>query len=356
MIWERYFFKEILKVFALFLGLFYFLYAVMDYSTHMQDFTKNAKVQLSDIGLYYFYQFIKRATLLIPLGLMVASIKVLCTLNTRRELLALQASGISLKRLLRPFFAIAVACTLLNYVSTEFLLPHSLNYADEFHHSNFHRPGKENRKEPIHVIHLKDHTKLIYQIYDPHKASFFDVIWLISANDIWRMKYLKADVKDPVGQSVDHLKRNKDGIFERIESYDSYRFETLKWNQDMAGKRPIPVENRSISELFRLFFQKKSTTSYDKPEIFTQFLYKATLPLLSLLVIVATAPFCIRYSRSTQTFFIYAIALFGFVSFFTLMNGAVILGENQTASPLWTILFPFSLCSAAFGWKFSKSL
>lgn len=355
MIWERYFFKEILKVFALFLGLFYFLYAVMDYSTHMQDFTKDAKLQLSDIGLYYFYQFIKRASLLIPLGLMIASIKVLCTLNTRRELLALQASGISLKRLLRPFFAIAIACTLLNYLSTEFLLPRSLNYADEFHHSHFHRPEKL-KKEPIHVIHLKDHSKLVYQIYDSHKTSFFDVIWLISSNEIWQMKYLKADAKDPVGYFVDHLKRNKEGVFEKLESYDTYRFETLKWNQAMANKRPIPVENRSLSELFRLLFQKKSTTSYDKPEIFTQFLFKAILPLLSLLVIVATTPFCIRYSRSTQTFFIYAISLFGFVSFFTLMNGAVILGENQTASPLWTILFPFFACSAAFGWKFSRSI
>ena len=124
----------------------------------------------------------------------------------------------------------------------------------------------------------------------------------------------------------------------------------------MAGKRPIPVENRSLSELFRLFFQKKSTTSYDKPEIFTQFLYKATLPLLSLLVLLATTPFCVRYSRGTQTFFIYAFSLFGFVSFFTLLSGAVILGENQAASPLWTIVLPFFLCSAVFGWKFSKSL
>ena len=106
-IWQRYLFREILKVFFLFLGCFFFLYSIMDYSLHMQDFFVDKQIHLDHLFIYYFYQFIKRADLLIPLAFLIATLKVLFSFNARGELVALQASGLSSRKILRPFFLFA---------------------------------------------------------------------------------------------------------------------------------------------------------------------------------------------------------------------------------------------------------
>src|SRR5690348_8415177 len=85
-IWQRYLFREILKVFFLFLGCFFFLYSILDYSLHMQDFLVDKQIHLGHLFIYYFYQFIKRADLLIPLALLIATLKVLFSFNARGEL------------------------------------------------------------------------------------------------------------------------------------------------------------------------------------------------------------------------------------------------------------------------------
>jgi lipopolysaccharide export system permease protein len=354
MIWERYFFKEIIKVFFLFLFVFYFLYSVMDYSTHMQDFIVDKQIQISDILLYYANQFLKRADLLIPLALLIATIKVLSTLNANRELVALQASGVKLKKLLSPFFLLAGLCASFNYFSAECLLPKSLNYLDQFHYSHFKHFQEGKRSEPVHVLFLKDNSKLIYQNYDAVKGAFFDAIWLSSSDDIWRIKYLKADPNNPIGQYVDHLKRNSQGFFEKEQSYNSLLFKQIKWERNMPRKGYIPFENRSISELYRLLYHKKTASIYESKEILTRLCFKCVMPLLSFLVLIAITPFCIRYSRHLPIFFIYAFGLFGYISFFTLMDSAVILGENNIFPPLAAILIPFLGCTVGLSWKFAK--
>src|SRR5579862_6484093 len=106
LIWERYLLREILKVFFLFLGCFFFLYALLDYSMHMQDFIADKRIQIPHLLVYYFFHLIKRADLLIPLSLLISTLKVLFALNHLGELIALQTSGISRKKILRPFFFI----------------------------------------------------------------------------------------------------------------------------------------------------------------------------------------------------------------------------------------------------------
>jgi len=351
-IWERYFFKELLKAFFLFLGCFFFMYALFDYSAHMQYFIVNKRVEPALLAIYYSNYFIKYSYLLIPLALMIATIKVLSTLNLRGELVALQASGLRLRLLLRPFFFLAALCTLFNYLSTELLFPNSLSYLEQFRKTHFHRK-LDKKKKGVHVLYLKDQSKLVYQNFDSGKNAFFDVYWIRSLNDMWRIKHLSSDPKNPTGQFVDHLERNKEGGLEKTASYDSYRFDELKWNRSMTEKGLIPIENRKISELFKICFSKKTHSSYARSQALSNFLFKCAMPFIPFLVVIAAAPYCVRYSRNIRLFFTYAIALFGFVAIYALLDAAVILGENLVASPWIVVLGPLALCSLFFSWKFA---
>jgi lipopolysaccharide export system permease protein len=354
MIWKRYFLKEALKVFCLVLFSFYFLYALIDYSIHMQDFIKDKKIQIADLLIYYGVQFIKRANLLIPLALLIASIKVLSSFNMRRELVALQTAGISTKTLTRPFFLIATFCSCFSLLSSEFLLPKALNFADQFHNAHFRHAASGNRRERMHVLTLKDNSKLVYQTYNSAKNAFFDVIWIRSADDIWRIKYLRADSANPVGEYADHLQRNAQGEIEKVGSFDTLVFDEIKWRRNAENIGHIPIENRKISELYRMLFQKKTASSYEISEVLTQFCFKLLLPSLSFLCVIAIAPFCVRYSRGLKLFFLYSFGLFGFIAFYALLDAAVIIGENHVVSPIAAILFPFAASFAFFSWKFGE--
>lgn len=355
-IWERYLLREILKIFFLFLGCFFLLYALIDCSMHMQDFIVDKRIQISHFISYYFFHFIKRSDLLIPLALLVSTLKVLFALNARGELIALQASGHSRKKILRPFFLIGGVCTLFNLISSELLLPSSLNFLDRFRHEHFKHHDRGHRKEPVHVIRLKDRSKIIYQTADPEKKLFQDVFWVQSVNEIWRMQSLSIDSENPIGFYVDHLKRNCEGNFEKAESFDQYRFAKFRWQPDPTGKGYTPLENRRLSELLHLLAQKTKTTAYEYPQVLTHFLFKTAMPFLSLLVVVAGAPFCLQHSRNLPIFMTYAIALFSFIAFFALMDAAVILGENLVISPYIAILAPIVLCSIVFGIKYRQSI
>ncbi|MBS0619937.1 MAG: LptF/LptG family permease [Verrucomicrobia bacterium] len=354
-LWEKYILTEIFKVFFLFLGCFFFLYAMIDYSLHMEDFIVDKRIQFSHIAYYYLLQFIKRSALLIPLALLVSTLKVLFGMNARRELLALQASGIPIRKILRPFFSIAILCCLFNLISLQFFLPSSLNHLDHFREKHFKHCRHGKRKEPIHVLPLKDRSKILYQTLDKEKNLYLDVFWIQSIDEIWRMRSLSTNPEEPVGTYVDHLKRNKEGNFEKAESFDTYSFSGFRWQKDPTGKGYIPLENRSISGLFHLLKEKAKTTAYEYPQALTYFLFKCTMPLLCILVVLASAPWCLRYARNQPQLLIYAIALFTFVSFFALMDAAVILGENQIFSPYVAILLPPLLLTLCFSFKYYKT-
>jgi lipopolysaccharide export LptBFGC system permease protein LptF len=206
----------------------------------------------------------------------------------------------------------------------------------------------------MHVLTLKDNSKLIYQFYDAQKDVFFDAVWMRSADDIWRIKTLQADPKNPIGKYVDHLTRNKEGIIEKTESFDTLLFNQMGWRTHLQHQGLIPVENRKLSELYKLFFEKKRTASYEKSEILTQVLFKSVMPFLPFICVIACAPFCVGYTRKMPLFFIYSFALFGFIAFYALMDAAVIAGENRLTSPFVAILTPFLLSCSFFIWKFVK--
>lgn len=354
-IWEKYLLRETLKVFFLFLGCFYFLYALIDYSTHMQDFMDDKRIQISHLLTYYCFQFIKRANLLVPLALLISTIKVLLSSNAHGELIALQASGVSLKKIIRPFFLLAGVCTLFNLVCFEFWLPSSLNSLDLFKEQYFKHYESGKRKERVHVIYLKDQSKILYQTHDKENKLYFDAFWICSSDDIWRMKYLSTDLSNPVASYVDHIQRNAQGHLEKTQSFEKHRFAPFKEQPNLTGKGYTPLENRKASTLFRMLVQKDKATAYEYPQAMTQFLFKCIMPFFSFLVVIAAIPFCIRHSRTQPVFFIYAFALFGFVLFFALIDASLILGENNTIPPITAVSIPFLLCGLLFGWKLKKN-
>lgn len=354
-IWQRYFLKETLKVFFLFLGCFFFLYTLADYSMHMQDILKSTKISWKNLTVYYAMLFSKRCDLLLPLSLLIASVKVLTSLNMRNELLALQTAGIPLHKITRPFFFIALICVGLSYLNFEILAPKSLSYIDQFEDYYFKKKKvRKAREAAIYVLPLEDGSRLVYQAYDPVKQEFFDLFWILSTDNIYHMKTLSIREPFPVGTFVDELQRTETGLIEKTTSMAERVFTGLKLNFNLQSYFERSLENRSISELFAMAANKTPLFSEHQASAQTHLFYKLFMPWLPALVLIGIIPFCTPSRRSPHTFLIYSLTIFGYITFFTMMDGAIILGEAQVISPSLAI---FALPLAfffIFGRRFIK--
>lgn len=352
-IWERYFLKELFKVFSLFLLSFYLLYVLIDYSTHSTSF-KHYHFGVLDVLRFYGYEFISRMDVLVPFALLIASIKTMCTLNTRNELVALMASGIRLKRLLLPFIAVGLLFTGLLYVNTEVVHPFAMQFHKQLDHSRAKKKEKNYHHVSIQHIPLDDNSSIVFQTYDAPTNSFFDAYWIRSIDDIYRIRQLFPDATPPTGNHVEHLLRASSGKLLIAESAESKAFPDMHIDKTKLMETITSPSELPISALKSKLPNKATVYSDKEARLLTTFHHKLALPWICLLVVLAPAPFCTRYSRTLPVFFIYATAIFGLVAFYLVMDSAVILGERQIFAPTLAIWTPLLAVAAFFGWKFAR--
>lgn len=352
-IWERYFLKELLKVFFLFLFGFYGLYVLIDYSTHSRSF-KNYHFSFSDIASFYGNEFVLRMDILIPFALLIACIKTLCMLNTHNELVALMAGGINLKRLMRPFILFGIACTLLTYFNSEVLQPKALKYHKKLHQIRSKEKRKKHHHPHIQQFTLEDNSSLIFQSFDEANHSFFDAYWVLSIDDIYRIRHLFLYDTAPLGKFVEHLQRDAKGILSVVESFEEKTFPEIHINNKKLAETVVSPTDQSLSELRKKLVPHGDILSEKEARLQTTYYHKLAIPWLCLLAIMAPVPFCTRFSRTLPVFYIYALGLFGLVAFYLTMDAAVVLGERQVLAPAVAIWVPFGLLGAIVGWRYAR--
>jgi lipopolysaccharide export system permease protein len=351
-IWQRYLFNEILKSFTLFLGCFYFLYVTIDYSLHAKTF---AEMPIGDVFIYYLCHFIKRAEVLIGFGMMLSTIKVLCSLNTSNELVALVTSGIKKRTLLQPFLIVAITCSAFLYLNGEFFIPKALSTIESIESHYLSEDSSSSQLKSINELPLSDDSIILYHHYDRALQAFFDVYWICSPDNILHMKYLYPRLEPPIGLFITDLARDDDGNFVIANSHEAKQLTEINFDEETLRIAITPPEYQSISQLWRQIPFDKEDLSDKEARIVTTFTYKTMIPFICLLAVIGPAPFCMRFSRHLRVFSLYGISIFLFVTFFTILDAATVLGENQITSPTGAIIAHFSLFFAVFGISYFRN-
>ncbi|MBJ7448939.1 MAG: LptF/LptG family permease [Parachlamydiales bacterium] len=353
LIWQRYYLKEAFKVFSLLLFSFYFLYMLIDYAFHAQVFT-NKHFPLSTIGQYYLCHISKRAYILLPFALMISTLKVLTGCNQSKELVALMAGGISIRKILTPFVLFALACTTILYINTQWIQPQAVARLEVIEEAFFNKGLTSKNASHVNALTLLDDSHLIYQHYDSAKHSFNDIFWIKTSNDIYRMKTLYIDLNSkeiPVGKYVDHLQRNGAGEFVVSETFQTQEFPNIEFEEMSLQTVLIPPREQSLTQLITSYYKAKRHQHHSSGEIIGVLNYKIALPLICLLAVIATGPYCMRYDRNFPLFSIYAISIIGFVIFYMIMHSSCVLAENDVAPPFFTIWLPLLALLIPFSYK-----
>lgn len=355
-LWERYFLRETVKFILFFIVCFYGLYVLIDYASHSRGTLHKTHgwFQWRGIGFYYLCEFCNKLNVLVPFAVLIATVRMLCKMMQNNELVALMASGIALKTLLRPFLMIACAAMLLIYLNTELIMPtvlKELRLLDDEAHSK--KPKKQDFIQVKH-IQLEDGSTLLFQNYDSANQRFFDAYWIRSINEIYRIKYLYPYADIPTGLYVDHLTRNTDGYLITKETLPKHEFPQIHFNKRSLLETITPEEELALSDLWNKLPHHQSAATEKDAALLSAFYLKMVLPWLCILAVIGPAPYCVRFSRQQPTFFIYAFSIFGLVAAYLILDASAVLGERQVVHPAIAIGLPFLLLFVPSMYKYAR--
>ncbi|SCA62438.1 Uncharacterized protein SCG7086_AA_00390 [Chlamydiales bacterium SCGC AG-110-P3] len=351
-LWERYFLRELAKVFFLFIFGFYFLYILIDYTSRTGSLLSNS-AGFTELTVYYGLTFLKRVDLLVPFALLVGTIRALVSFNFHNELVALLSGGIPLKRLLRPFLAAGIACAILLYCNFQWLAPLAWSKVQQIEdrHSSMET---STAGHAIQDVSLNDGSLILCQSYDSARNFFFDAYWIRSIDDIWRIKYLHLDTEAAVGKYVDHLARNEEGEFQLVESFETKVLQEIQFDEENLQAALRNPEELSLAQLW----QRRPThdREYTDKEagILARFYSHLAMPLLCILAVIAPAPFCIRFSRQIPVLFIYILSIMGIVSFYLVADATLVIARAQVLPPALAIFTPYALYFWLFGRRYIR--
>lgn len=341
-IWTKYITKKFLTTFALLLFGFYALFILLDFSAHSSYFPKNMDSRYKNIIIFYLCEFINRVDVLIPFALLIACIKTLSELNLNNEIVGMLAGGVSKKKILAPLLCIGIFFSVLMYLNAQFLVPISLNKLKMFSDEKKRYKKKKNELPFVQHLSLQDSSLLIFQDYNPEKKYFFDVYWVPSIDEIYRMEILNLNHPYPEGNNVQHFVRSENGSLFLKKFEDKTTFSNLFFNKHILETMILP-EELSLTQLWEKIQWHGDISSEKGSKILTLFFFKMIIPWICIFVILLPAPFCMTFSRNYSVFFIYAFSIIGLVSFFTIHQSLEILSKRQVIHPQWIVIAALSL-------------
>ncbi len=344
---HRYFTRELLKIFFLFIICFFFLYIVIDYTSRLSSLG----LSFSELVVMYACILVRRMEILVPFALLVASIKVLCQANIRNELVALRSCGIPLQKLLNPLFTLGLAFTALLYLNLQFVVPaaqHQIRkietYARRF----------QQAPHPVQGLPMNAGQHLVYREYDLHTNKFHHVFWIKSMDDVYRMRTLAPFEAPPVGEYIQHLRRDTEGNMVVTENIEWAELPKMIFDREELKETLTPPDDRSILQLWRRMPKNNDHMNHEQRLVRAAFYRKLAVPLLCLIALLYPAPASTAFRRPLKTFFIYCGAMIGLVFLYLALNAAYTIAQAQLFSPLWTLFLPMTAILAIGQWRFAR--
>jgi len=126
---DRYLYRQYTKNFLLVVGSLVAIYLLVDFFERVDKFVEAG--QTTALALRYLLLKIPLIIVqLMPVCQLLAAVITMGVLNHQRELMALKAGGINLRRIIRPILLITLLFTLGNLAANEWLLPSAIANAN----------------------------------------------------------------------------------------------------------------------------------------------------------------------------------------------------------------------------------
>jgi lipopolysaccharide export system permease protein len=291
---------------------------------------------LSQVTRYFLYSIPVMITMSLPMATLIASLLSLGNLSRHNEIIAMRASGISLRKIIVPMVAGGIAISAFGFINNEFIMPQysaRANYIRNvdiekrqqrvmFQQQKLWLRGPENSIANIELVSPNRNEMIGLNIYklnpDYSVRERIKAGSLLWENGAWRLQHSLTFAQ--VGDAVRSYSSD-DEIFNIVDSPDD------------LGMIVKNSEEMNFSELWN--YVKRLKTSGYKAIAYEVDLYnKVAFPLSSVLMVLISIPFSIHKVRSGSASKGFAFAIFIAFVYWTLMSVGQSLGRSGAIPPL----------------------
>ncbi len=349
-IYSRYLLKEMLAIFFLSLLALLSIYLLIDFFAKVDNAMEN---QAGFLPLLFFLanQIPFVLGKFIPLALLLATMLALGGMAQHNEIMAFQASGLSLVKLARPLVGAGLVLALVTFFVNNHLVPITSLKADHLKTVAIKGHKEKNLYNLKSLWYAGQGGIYYFKDLDPVKKTiekaliyrFADDRRLSRRLDIEKLTYFAEDKKWVAGKARVRDFRFRDGFtdvagFSQEENLELVITETF---QDFMVPRKEP-DRMSLKELKSYIGKAKSAGLSHMEytvEVFNRMLYPLSCPLMVLLAI----PFSLTSRRHGGAARGVAISLGLGFSFWITLSLSLALGQGRLLSPLTAASLPYLL-------------
>jgi len=344
---NRYITVTYLKLLGLAVGSFVVIYLVIDFLEKIGRFSQ-AHGKPLHIALFFLCKIPVIINQVMPLAVLMATLLTLGTLSRSSEIVAMQSSGISLKKISYPLIALALFLSVFTFFSNEVIVPNTsqqVKYIEEVlilgrHPSTFFRLNNIWYREENYILQAR---------------LFIPPAWTLKGVTLWQAT---KDMQPTRRLEADEGVWN--GYFWTLKNVVQRDFSGGKVVATTAVKTlPVPLrlqvgdlkawdkytENMSFFKLKR-YTEKLKKGGYDATRYLAQMHAKISLPFACLIMAFLGIPFALRGGRSSGIALGIGLSVGIGFAYFIINSVLISFGQTGVLSPMvsaWAANFIFAL-------------
>jgi len=348
---DRHITKEFVFSFLSSMGVFLFLFIIIDSFTNLDDFIKNS-VPLMIVIKYYLAIIPTIFVQTSPIACLIAIIYTMGKLNYNNELIAMRSSGLSIYKIVFPIFIIGVIISLVSFLISEKIIPKTQLLSDTI------------KAKYLEEKHATGEILKNLAIYGFGNKQLFINSFDTKANLMEGLTILEQDKKQNVISKVFANKakwQNGSWIADQYLIYkfdqynhvvDSQYMENYKINLEETP-RDILKQRQKISymnsqELYS-YINRLSGSGADTAVryLWVEFYQKILAHFTCLIMIMIGLPCAIAIRRKAVGFSSMGISVLVALSYYVILAISMSLGRSNIFPPLASVLITPALFVSA---------
>ena len=360
---DKYIIKNFVKGYVITLMVLIGLCIVIDLFIHLDEFAENVDLGTGAVvGNIFSYYSVRSALYFRDLAgfiTIIAAVFSLGKMTRNNELIAVMASGVSLKRIITPILLLAVLFTALLVIDQEFIIPRLANQLVRRHDA---LPGQE--KYDVWFMSDNKGALVCTKSFDEKTATMFKPTIIVREPipETVRWKVLGKIQADRA--TYDSKKKGwklKNGRFLKIsESTDPFTIskkpQAVAFYESNITPEDIPVRRQEkykslLSSAQLATLAGKGTRVKDQAELYSQKHFRITDPIVNMVMLMVALPILVcREPKAMKSAILisFAVTIACFIVTFMCKMVATEVVFNRVRPELWPWVPVFIFLPIAF--------
>ncbi len=358
-IFERHVAKRLLKGFAFFIGSLIVFFIVLHWVEYSDDFLDGGAT-VKEVFMVFYPSYVPEIIRLTsPLALFLSCIYVTGTLAQELQLIALQTSGVSLYRLMRPYVTVGIVVTVFMFGFNGWVVPRTnevvVRYENEYlpHGDQSTNTSEIHRQnDPRTILSMGYYDRDEKRAHDVSLQRFDETSHLISRLDAERMKWVDSletwRLKRVVHRSFTDSILTEKSMASVDTTLKIYPRDLARSQNDVAAMT-IPVARNYLAAL-----RRAGVGNLERPLV--AYYNKFAYPFANLILVLIGVPLAAVRRRGGQAIR-FAIGLFTAFVYLSLQKLTEPFGYAGALSPALTAWLPhiaFAVVAAFILWQTRK--